>query len=234
MGIVNEAVQDGVGVGIVADGVMPGRHWKLAGDDGGAAAIAIFQDFEQIVASLGIEGLKAPVVQDQQFNLAQAFEFAGDAPVTAREREILQQAGEAGVEDRAVVAASLVSDGAGQPALADAGGAAQRQIVMGIDPVTLEQGLEEASIQAACAAIIDVFWRGLMAQPGVSKTGNEALVMAMRHFPIEQQAQPFGMVQRRTVTMFVEFAERLGHAVQAQRVELIKGRMGKHNSLLQW
>jgi len=107
MGIVNEAVQDGVGVGIVAYRVMPGRHWKLAGDDGGAAAIAIFQDLEQIMACLGIEGLEAPVVQDQQFDLAQAFELAGDAPVTARQREILQQSGEAGVEDRAVVPASL-------------------------------------------------------------------------------------------------------------------------------
>lgn len=58
--------------------------------------------------------------------------------------------------------------------------------------------------------------------------------MAMRHFPIEQQAKPFGMVQRRAVTMFVEFAKRLGHAVQAQRVELIKGRMGELSCLLQW
>ena len=149
MGIVNKAVQDGIGVGIVADGVMPGRHWKLAGHDGGAAAIAIFQDLEQVMACLGIKGLKAPVVQDEQFDLAQAFELVGDASVTARQRKIFQQAREAGVEDRAVIAASLVSDGAGQPALADAGRSAQRQIVVGIDPVALEQGLEETSIQAA-------------------------------------------------------------------------------------
>lgn len=58
MGIVNEAVQESIGVGIVTDGVMPGRHGKLAGHDGGAAAIAILEDLEQIVASLGIEGLK--------------------------------------------------------------------------------------------------------------------------------------------------------------------------------
>lgn len=186
MGIVNEAVQDGIGVGIVADRVMPGGHRKLAGDDGGAAAIAIFQDLKQVVTCLSIEGLKAPVVQDEEFNLAQAFELASDASVTARQREILQQAGEAGVEDRAVVTAGLVPDGAGQPTLADAGWPAQRQIVVDIDPVALEQGLEEAPIQAACAAIVDVFGRGLVAQPGVTETGNEALVVAVRHFPIEQ------------------------------------------------
>jgi hypothetical protein len=55
MGIVNEAVQDGIGVGIVTDGVMAGRHWKLAGHDGGAAAIAIFEDLEQILASLAAQ-----------------------------------------------------------------------------------------------------------------------------------------------------------------------------------
>ena len=129
---------------------------------------------------------------------------------------------------------ALVPDGAGQPTLADAGRAAERQIVVGIDPVTLEQCLEEAPIQTAGAAIVYVFRRGLVAQPGMAKTGNKALVMAMRHFPIEQQPEPFGMAQRRAVIMFVEFAERLGHAVQAQRVKLIKGRMSEHDYLLQW
>jgi hypothetical protein len=42
------------------------------------------------------------------------------------------------------------------------------------------------------------------------------------------------MAQRRAVTMFVEFAERLGHAVKTQRVKLIKGRMSEHDYLLQW
>jgi hypothetical protein len=34
---------------------------KLAGDEGRAAAIALFEDFKQIVARVGIEGFEAPI-----------------------------------------------------------------------------------------------------------------------------------------------------------------------------
>lgn len=50
MGVVDEAVQDGVSQGGIADGLMPVLDWKLAGDDGRAAAMAIFEDFQQIAS----------------------------------------------------------------------------------------------------------------------------------------------------------------------------------------
>jgi hypothetical protein len=46
MSIVNEAVQDGVGVCGVPDRVMPRAHWELACDDGGATSVAILEDLE--------------------------------------------------------------------------------------------------------------------------------------------------------------------------------------------
>src|SRR5690606_41476803 len=46
-------------------------HGELAGDDGGTAAVAILEDFEEIVAGLVIERLKAPVIKDQEVNAAQ-------------------------------------------------------------------------------------------------------------------------------------------------------------------
>ena len=115
----DEAVEDGVGVGRIADGVMPGGDGQLAGDDGGLSAVAILQDLEQVVTGLGIEGLQAPVIEDEEFDLRQALEPAGDAAVAAGERQFLEQARETGVEDRTVVAAGLVADGAGEPGLAD-------------------------------------------------------------------------------------------------------------------
>src|SRR5574338_1416506 len=65
MGIVDEAVEDGVGVGRVADDVVPFVDGQLAGEDGRAPAVAFFQDLEKIMARLRIEGLEAPVVEDQ-------------------------------------------------------------------------------------------------------------------------------------------------------------------------
>jgi hypothetical protein len=55
VGIVDEAVEDGVGVGGIADEFVPLVDRQLAGDEDGAAAIAGFEDFEKIVAGGGIE-----------------------------------------------------------------------------------------------------------------------------------------------------------------------------------
>ena len=70
MGVVDEAVEDGVGIGGIADEVVPLIDGDLAGDERGAAAVALFEDFEEIVAGAGIERLKAPVVEDKKLDAA--------------------------------------------------------------------------------------------------------------------------------------------------------------------
>ena len=90
MGIVNKAVQYGVGVGGVTDQRMPAGHRKLAGDQGGFATIAIFEDFEQMVAGIGIKGFQSPVIEYEQINLGQALETRSDPPVAARQAEIVE------------------------------------------------------------------------------------------------------------------------------------------------
>jgi hypothetical protein len=70
MGVVDDAVEDGVGQGRLADQVVPFVDRDLAGDQRGAAAVAVFDDFEQVVALLGPERLKAPIIEDQATSLA--------------------------------------------------------------------------------------------------------------------------------------------------------------------
>ncbi len=55
MGVVDEPVEDGVGEDGVADDVVPGVDGKLAGDDGGAAAVAVLEDLEQVAALGGAD-----------------------------------------------------------------------------------------------------------------------------------------------------------------------------------
>jgi hypothetical protein len=50
MSLVDQAVQDGVPKGGVADARVPVLEGELAGDEGGAAAVAILQDFEQVAS----------------------------------------------------------------------------------------------------------------------------------------------------------------------------------------
>ena len=120
MGVVHEPVEDGVGIGRVANHLMPGRDGELAGDDGGAAAVAVLEDFEQVVAGLVVERLQAPVVKDEQLNAAELAREPRVAAVAAGERQIGEQARQALIENGAIVAAGLVAERAGQPTLANA------------------------------------------------------------------------------------------------------------------
>lgn len=60
--VVNEAVQDGIGVSGIPDQIEPACHGDLAGDHGGAAPVTVFQDLEQMVAGMAVERLKPPYV----------------------------------------------------------------------------------------------------------------------------------------------------------------------------
>jgi hypothetical protein len=55
-----------------------------------SAAISLFEDFEQIVAGSGVEGLQAPIVEDQKIGTAEIAQETRMATVAARQREILE------------------------------------------------------------------------------------------------------------------------------------------------
>src|SRR6266446_3046596 len=120
MGVVNDPVEDGVGEGRLADQLMPAVDRDLAGDQGGAAAVAVFDDFQHVVALLGPERLKAPIIEDEELDAAERPHQTRVSPVAAGEREIAEHPGRPLIEHRAVVATGLVAERTGQPAFADA------------------------------------------------------------------------------------------------------------------
>ena len=119
--VVNDAIEDGVGIGGIADQLVPFVDGDLAGDDGRSAAIAFFENLEQVMTSGGIERLEAPVVEDEQLHAAECTLDAGIATIAAGEREIGEQLGNALVEDGTIVATGFVAERRGKPAFADAG-----------------------------------------------------------------------------------------------------------------
>ena len=76
MSVVDEATQDRVGVGRVADGLMPAVHGKLGRDDPGAASVSLLEDFEHVLAGACVERLQAPLVEDQQIGSSYGFQHA--------------------------------------------------------------------------------------------------------------------------------------------------------------
>jgi hypothetical protein len=88
----NDAIEDGVGVGGIAD------------------AVALFENLEQVVRRGGVERLETPVVEHEQLHTAERPLDAGIAGIAAGEREVGEQLGNALVEDRTIVAAGFVAE----------------------------------------------------------------------------------------------------------------------------
>ena len=95
MGVVDEAIEDGVGVGRVADDLVPFVDRDLAGEDGRSAVVAFFEDFVEIAASAGVEGIEAPIVEDEELGAAQAAHDAGISAVAGGQREFGEELGDA-------------------------------------------------------------------------------------------------------------------------------------------
>ena len=70
----HEAVEDGIGDCRIDDHLVPVIDGKLTSDDGGAAALAIIDDFEQVAALLRGQRCQPPVVEDQKLDTGETFE----------------------------------------------------------------------------------------------------------------------------------------------------------------
>src|SRR5436305_15093085 len=130
MGVVNEAVEDGVGICRVANEGVPFVDRDLAGEDGRAAPIAFLEDLVEITTSTGVERFEAPIVENEELDAGETAQDAGIAAVTAGEREFGEELGNPLIKNRAVVAVSLMTEGTSQPRFAHAGRPAQNQIVV--------------------------------------------------------------------------------------------------------
>lgn len=88
VGIVNKAVEDGVGERRIADHVVPMIDGHLTGDDRGTLLVAIFDDLQEIAALLVVELLRPPVVEDEQVGSGERLEDLRVAAVAARECKV--------------------------------------------------------------------------------------------------------------------------------------------------
>ena len=118
--VVNEAVEDGVGECWIADHVMPAIDRHLAGDERRRVIEAILDDFEQVAGLLRGEGFRPPIIQDEQFDPAEAFEQLAISPVATRQGESTKEAWNTLVKDGDILPAGLLAESAGKPAFAGA------------------------------------------------------------------------------------------------------------------
>ena len=117
----HEAVEDGIGDCRIDDHLVPVIDGELTGHNRRAAAMAIVDDFEQVAALLRGQWRQPPVIEDQKLDTGEALEEAYIPSVAARQCKCVEQAWYAIIEHRSIITACLVSERAGEPALARAG-----------------------------------------------------------------------------------------------------------------
>ena len=155
--------------------------------------------------------------------------------VAAGKREGGEEARHAVIGDGEILPAGFLTERAGEPALSDAAGAGDQEIVALTDPVAAGELEEQRAIETTDGAVVDVIDAGGMAQPGGAGAGLEALLPAQRHFLFDDEREPFGMAEAGGLWVGGEILEALGHAVEAEVTQVIEGRMGEHaGCLLQW
>jgi hypothetical protein len=139
-------------------------------------AVSLFEDFQKIMPGAGVEGLETPIVENEKVGAAERPQEARMTAIAARRGEIFEELWDAMIEDGAIVAAGFMADGASQPAFADAGWADQGEIVVGVDPVSLGEPLEQGAIETSGGAVVDVLDACLMAELCSAQPRRQALV----------------------------------------------------------
>ena len=163
VGIVDDAIEDRIGKRRIANDVMPAIDRRLAGENNRARIVTILDDFEQIARLLGRERLRSPVIEDEEFDPADAAQQFGVAAVTARERERGEQPWNAMVEHGEVFFAGDVPQSAGEPTFTDAAQAHDippKNILLRLSfttPITLAPGNASSRSDEWSTAIASIF-----------------------------------------------------------------------------
>jgi hypothetical protein len=126
VGVVQQPITDGVGEAGLTDVIMPLGGRELAGDDGRAASVAIFKDLEQVAPLLVLHRRQAPVVEHEDVHAGEFAQEPGVGAVGTSKAEVVEEPRGATIVGAIAAATGLVSQRAGDEALAGAGGPGPR------------------------------------------------------------------------------------------------------------
>ena len=87
----------------------------------------------------------------------------------------------------------------------------------------------ERLVEATPRAVIDIFWTGAhMAQPGGAHPCLKPLCFSACNLAVDEQAKPFSVAEIGSCVLRLQFGKGLGHTVQPEGFEMIKGWVIKH------
>src|SRR3990172_361745 len=229
MRLVDQTVEDRIAKGGVADALVPVVEGQLTGHQGGAAAVAVFEDFEQVAAFAVGQGSEAPVVEHEEVGLGEGGEELAVGAVGAREPQLIEEAGQADVADREPVAAGTLAEGTGEGGLAGPGGADDQDGLMVADPLAAGEAQQEGAVEPAGRAEVEVFAGG-RGEPelGELEEAGEAPGLAGGAFALDEEGEAVLEAEAREVGLALLLAEGGGHPGETQGVETLDGLLDQH------
>ncbi len=121
IGIVYDAIEDGVGESWIADKFVPAADGELRSDDKRTTAVAILDDFEQIALLFGQHRFGSQIVDDEESDARQlAHEFVVTA-IAMGKGESREQPWEPLIEHGEILAACLEAESTCEPRFTDTG-----------------------------------------------------------------------------------------------------------------
>ena len=127
-GLMDDAIQDGVGVSGIAYSGVPAVDRDLSGQNDGAAIMPIVDDLHEIAALRGGQICHGPVVQDQEIDLDHLAHQAAHPIAEPGDGKVIKQPRQARVEHAVAFSGGLIAQGACDPAFARAGGPGNDQM----------------------------------------------------------------------------------------------------------
>jgi hypothetical protein len=185
---VDQAVEDGVGKGGIPDHVVPMLKGELAGDEGGLAACAVFDDFQEIAAFIMAEGSEPTVVQDHELGLLEAVHELGTGPIGPGQGQLLDESGKAEGATEWALATGRLGQGRGQVGLAGTGCPGDKNHLVVADPVAGGQAKDNGAVEPPGGAEVQILDGSLKAQPGLTQELGLAPVLAQGGFSVHQEA----------------------------------------------
>ena len=185
MRMVDKSIQDGVAKCGVPDEVAPVFDRDLAGDECGATAVAILEDFQKVAAFPIPERCKPPVVDEEELGLRELLQQPTIGAIAAREGEIAQQAGQPDIADGVALPARTMAEGAREPRLARPSGPDTQHDLMLPDPLARGEPDEDTAVESTFDAEVHIFQTRRLAEARELQQAGEPTIFAQQVLPLE-------------------------------------------------
>lgn len=214
IGMVNQAVEDGIGDGGVVNDLVPLVDRELAGHERGALSVPIVEDLEQVAVLFARDGGHSEVVDHDESGASHLFEQLHQAAIGLGVLQFAEELRCVIIADTVSIPAGLMSQGASEVGFAGTGRTSDEAVVMALDPLGTTKLIDLCSFEAPRMAIVDILQCGRHFQLGMMKPGGQCPVIPPKALSFDEQGQTLFKVQLGDVGLSALFLQRLSHTVQ--------------------